>query len=216
MKRISLLVVLLFSLVTTPVQATTFYWWGASDGIWDSVFNWGGLGGPGTGVPGAGDTAIFFFASPNTLLELDGNHEIVALNFQVPPVAYSISAGLVGSTLTLSSGDLSATGATSHSVPNVTLGAAGVWTINNPQIEVTGVLTGPRLDKEGIGTLLLTGGTNASPSTLETLRSLEGEIIIDGGRLDLTSTDESRFTGPMNTNGGDITLRNGAEIHLST
>ena len=207
--------VLVLSLVT-HAQAGNFFWWGMSDGVWDSVGNWGSAVSQGTGVPGAGDTATFFFASPNTLLELDGNHEIVALNFQAAPVAYSISAGLVGSTLTLSSGALFATGGFSHSVPNVTLGANGDWTISNPQIEVTGVLTGPLLQKLGTGTLLLTGGTDGSPSTLETLRPRGGEVIVDGGRLNLTSTTFTTNSASLSSNGGDITLRNGADVQLAT
>lgn len=88
--------------------------------------------------------------------------------------------------------------------------------IDNPQLEVTGILTGSLLNKSGTGTLLLTGGTSGSPSTLETLRPLDGTVIVDGGRLNLTSTTFAPGSPSLWSTGGDITLRNGADVQMAT
>ena len=198
-----------------PVLAETHTWTGNINSSWvfestSGATNWI----PGNSIPGAGDVVQFTGPSTHTTISLDGQASAQSLLFATP-VSYSIVPGLVGSTLTLSSGDVEVT-AGSHAVPDITLSAQGIWNIaRNAQFEVTGVLTGLRLDKGGPGALLLTGGTDGAPSTLGTLRCVGGEAIIDGARIDLTSISFDVADGAMNTDGdGRITIQNGADVRM--
>jgi len=198
--------------LAAPVQARQ--WQGAFNDDWGEAANWFPAG-----VPSAAEFVEFSFPSPNTTIELVDNRSTFSAFFS-SNADYSIIEGVADRALTLTSGDLSALGIGSHRLQHVKLGADGTWSVNNPQVEVSGYLEGPRLTKTGSGILLLTGGSSGDPSTLETLRGKGGTVIISGedggGRIDLTSTNFSLTTPAMSTDGGDITIRNGADVRMPT
>jgi len=203
-------------------HAIDYEWKGVLSTAWEESLNW--LPPAPSGGPGSGDT-VEFSAPINTDVLLTGSHTIVSVDFPNAPFSLRLEGDISATALILSSGNLTADGilaGISHSLQNVTLGADGVWDIGSipaspVEVEVRGVLSGPRLDKEGNSTLLLTGGTDEFPSSLEMLRPLEGDVIIDGARLNLTSTGKNASSASaLSADGGDITLRNGADVQLAT
>ncbi|WP_432799823.1 beta strand repeat-containing protein [Poriferisphaera sp. WC338] len=72
-----------------------------------------------------------------------------------------------------------------------------------------------RLRKTGTGTFTLTGGTDATPSNFGSLFSEDGSVVIDGARIDLTSTQSLNTTKrALVARDGDITIQNGADVRL--
>jgi autotransporter-associated beta strand protein/T5SS/PEP-CTERM-associated repeat protein len=63
------------------------------------------------------------------------------------------------------------------------------------------------LANSGAGTLTLTGGDAIAPSSIGTLRGQNGAIVVNGARIDPTSTSLSSDDGPLLAVGGDITLQ---------
>jgi|GEM_PF-6950520 len=201
---------LLLVAFAAPAHAAFFQWSGTTDDDWGNSSNWIF----GAGVPGAGDDVLFSTSSANTTIDLNGDRSVLSASF-ANFTPYTLDAG--GSfTLTLVSGDLIASGTETHTInSDVVLGADGDWDINNPLFEASRVITGNKLTKTGIGTLLLTGGDNTTPSSLATLQPNGGETIVDGARLDLTSTVFSLADAALTANAGDITLRNAADVRLA-
>lgn len=68
MKRISLRLVLLLSLIATPVQAAVYSWMGVNDSAWDGPGNWSVNLVPVASFPDANDIVMFFTFSPNTTI----------------------------------------------------------------------------------------------------------------------------------------------------
>ncbi|MCO6043623.1 autotransporter-associated beta strand repeat-containing protein [Aeoliella sp. ICT_H6.2] len=101
------------------------------------------------------------------------------------------------------------------------IGAQTVDTgLNNANTTYSGVITGTsdsRLRHQGEGTLTLTGGTEATPSSIGTLRSQDenGNIVVDGARIDLTSSDFSTTTGALLARSGNVTFQNGADVRMA-
>ena len=90
---------------------------------------------------------------------------------------------------------------------------------NGADTTYSGVIDGTNnsmLRHNGAGTLTLTGGDDATPSILGTLRAQSGAVVLDGTRIDLTSTDVSVLTGALLANSGDITIQNGADVRMAT
>ncbi len=100
MRYSTLAAFLLLSLLTTPTIAANIVWVGVVDTSWDDADNW-----LGSVIPGSTDDVFFQIPTLNSDIELDGNQEVNSVTFD-SPVDYSISAGLSGSVLTISSGDL--------------------------------------------------------------------------------------------------------------
>ncbi len=210
-KWIQLGLAVLVASLTVPAQARN--WTGNINDDWGDPGNWFPLGLP------LIEPVEFPASASSTSPDLNASRTVLSASFS-GGLNYSITEGVSGSSLTLAGGDLAATGTGSHRLQHVTLDADGTWSIDNPQIEVDGDLTGPRLTKTGSGILLLTGGTSGDPSTLETLRSEAGEVIISGedggGRIDLTSPTFTLGRAAMSTDGGDITIQNGADVRMPT
>ncbi|WP_432799819.1 beta strand repeat-containing protein [Poriferisphaera sp. WC338] len=70
------------------------------------------------------------------------------------------------------------------------------------------------LTKTGTGNFTLTGGTTTDPLSFGSIFSENGSVILDGARINLTSTD-SVNQASLRAIGGDITLRNGADVQIS-
>ena len=107
-------------------------------------------------------------------------------------------------------GGLAGSGDLDLSSQNVAVGSNGASTT------YSGVITGSdtsRLRHVGTGTLTLTGGTLATPSSFGLLQTetAGGEIIVDGAHVNLTSPNGTPDS-PLRARNGDITLRNGAEV----
>ena len=66
----------------------------------------------------------------------------------------------------------------------------------------------------GAGTLTLTGGSEATPSSVGAIWAESGAVIIDGARIDLVSTEYS--TNRLALYAGDFTIRGGADVRMST
>ncbi len=84
--------------------------------------------------------------------------------------------------------------------------------LNDASTAYSGVITGASdsiLRHNGTGTLTLTGGTDATPSSFGALRSQSGAVVIDGARIDFSS-------GALRADAGDITVRNGAGVQMAT
>ena len=161
MKSLRMLTVLAALLVSASAHADNFSWIGVIDDEWGNANNWT----LSAGIPGTGDTVQFLNPSPNNNIFLDVSRSVLSASFG-GTTDYFLWEGVGGSSLTLESGDLAASGPATHTInSDVVLGANGDWDISNPLFEVSRVITGSRLTKTGGGTLLLTGGDNTTPSS---------------------------------------------------
>ena len=90
---------------------------------------------------------------------------------------------------------------------------------NDTSTTYSGVITGTSdsiLRNRGNGTLTLAGGTIATPSSFGTLRSQTGPIVVDGARIDLTSSSSSAASIALSVFDAPLTLRNGADVRVAT
>ena len=210
------------ALVTPPARATNFTWDGNFSNLWDRDSsshrtNWDpqGMNNP---IPNANDNVFFHGDKPyRTSIDLNGNRRVPSAEFWG---GYDYTLGPSTDTLTLVDGDITASGGATHEIAAITkLEVDGVWDISgaNTEFWVTGLLAGRayRLKKTGTGTLELTGGDDTTPSSLSTLTATSGVVLLDGARIDLTSTDFSGSTGALLAKGGDITIRSGADVQMA-
>jgi len=93
--------------------------------------------------------------------------------------------------------------------------------LNNASSSYSGTLSGDTnsfLQHNGSGTLTLTGGSVATPSTLGHLlsKNADGAIVLDGARMDLSSPEDSTSIIKLAfvASEGDITLQGGADVQL--
>lgn len=151
------------------------------------------------------------------------------VSFSGGQVVMNNAAGLQGSTVILNEDN--GIDITTHSVNATIGGLAGAGSLDlGAQIITTGALGGDttyagvvsgtnisRLRHNGAGVLTLTGGTNASPSTFGTLSAdgSTGGLVVDGARIDLTSTVLSAGSNTaVSSVGGEITFTGGADVRM--
>ncbi|QDS97036.1 autotransporter-associated beta strand repeat-containing protein [Adhaeretor mobilis] len=151
------------------------------------------------------------------------------VNLNGGQIVMNNTTGLQGSTVILNADN--GLDITTNSV-NATLGGlAGVGSLDlGGQIVTSGAVGGDttyagrvtgtnvsRLRHNGAGVLTLTGGTNANPSTFGTLSAdgSTGGLVVDGARIDLTSTVLSAGSNTaVSAVDGEITLTGGADVGM--
>ncbi|KKK71071.1 hypothetical protein LCGC14_2917620, partial [marine sediment metagenome] len=215
------LAVAILALVSPPARARDFTWDGNFNTLWDRQSgsdrtNWDPqqINNP---IPDSNDNVFFGpIDAPRTTVDLNGSRTVLSATFSGSD-NYALIGSADNDTLTLSTGNLTASGSATHTITaKVGLGADGVWAINNPEFVVTGVISGAyQLNKTGTGTLKLTGGDGITASSLWGLRSSNGDVVFDGAYVNLTSTDFSADTGALLARGGDITIQNGAVVNMT-
>ena len=226
------LAVAVFALTALPARGVDFTWDGNFDDEWDRNSgspgyrtNWDpqGMNNP---IPVGNDNVFFHGDMPyRTAIDLDGDRRVLSATFS-GGYDYTLGTGVGfdADTLTLVTGNITAFGGKSYTIPgSVVLEADGDWYINhvNTKFYVEGRLSGVggsafALKKTGSGTLKLIGGTYANPSKLYSLRSENGEVVLDAVPIELTSTDWSGTTGALLARGGDITIEGGADVEMAT
>ncbi len=205
-----------------PAHSDDFTWTGlvASDD-WDAqitiappdviINNWT----PGTGqVPDADDT-VLFGVSAGFVVDLNGDRSVQSAAF-----ADSNGYTLNNNTLTLLTGNLTATGDATHTINSgLTLDANGTFDIGpDASIDLNGVLTsGSNLTQRGGGTLTLTASGNTL-NRLDIGTTGDGpeasDFVLDGASLELSSllrlADDGRARlsilngGSLSSSGGEI------------
>ncbi len=159
--------------------------------------------------PDADDTVTFPGTADRFVVDLNGDREVLSATFDGAN-DYTLN----NDTLTLLTGDLTATGTATHTInSNLTLGAGGTFDIGpDAAIIQSGVLTSTsNLTQRGAGTLTLI----AQGSSLRTLRigtsgngAAASDFVIDGGSLDI-STREIRLADDGR---GTLTIQNGGSL----
>ncbi|QQE12597.1 autotransporter-associated beta strand repeat-containing protein [Planctomycetota bacterium] len=86
--------------------------------------------------------------------------------------------------------------------------------IGDNDLTFTNVISGTgALANTGDGILTLTGGTDANPTSFDSLISNGGSVILDGANINLTGTDVDAQSA-LSAYFGDITLQNGSVVEL--
>ena len=222
LRAVALIAVAILALATTPARARDFTWDGNFNNLWDrnsgGRTNWDPqqINNP---IPDSNDNVFFHGDTPNRTIDLNGNRSVLSAEFWGDR-----NYTLMPSTdkLTLVDGIINASGGASHGiVADVVLEADGVWDISgsNTRFWVAGGLSSSSgnaygLRKTGDGTLELTGGTDLDRSSLHHLRAVNGDVVLDGAHIDLTSADFSSVTGALLTRNGNITIQNGSHVWM--
>ncbi|QQE12601.1 autotransporter-associated beta strand repeat-containing protein [Planctomycetota bacterium] len=195
---------------TCPASADTVRWDGSENLYWDENSNWTPLG-----APDGDDIALFSGDTPNTHVELNEDVTVWELLFEGNTNYILSNATSMGKQISLGNGIITTTGSGSHRIDNdLLLQSHADWAIE-ADLEIRGNINAGNnmLDKYGSGTLTLTGGTEANPSSVGLLHARDGHLIFDGARMNITDTVSSQRA--FAAYGGDITLQNGANVQLS-
>ncbi|MDP6636927.1 MAG: autotransporter-associated beta strand repeat-containing protein [Phycisphaerae bacterium] len=158
-----------------PAGADEIFWDGGGgiNNSWGNLNNWGG-----SSIPGSGDI-VYFQEDVAFPVNLDGNRTVRTVYFD--SVAGAPGHTLVGSTLSLESGDINVCAETQVIESNVQLLDDGWWQVDSgARLYVTGAVSqsGTRgLTKAGAGALYLRGANTYSGTT----SVLNGQLIVDGG-----------------------------------
>lgn len=154
--------------LVSPVQAVNFEWDGeANNDTWDAlevvigdddITNWVGIAG--LNFPNADDTVLFGGEASNNDLtvDLNGNRNVISVTFDRAQ-SYLLDTTVGTNRLSLSSGDITVLDG-SHTInSNIRLLDIGDFDISaSDTLTVNGGIEGAfRFDKEGPGTLALTG-----------------------------------------------------------
>ncbi|QQE12262.1 autotransporter-associated beta strand repeat-containing protein [Planctomycetota bacterium] len=196
---------------TSPASADTIRWDGSENSWWENSSNW-----QPSGVPDSSDTVVFSDSAPNTYVELNEDATIEKIEFEGNTNYTLANATSSGKQITISSGDITTTGSATHNIYNdLLLGSSAGWNIE-ADLQVHGNVNAGNnntLNKNGSGTLTLTGGTDANPSSVGLLHVRNGHLILDGARMNVT--DNTGSERAFAAYGGDITLKNGAVVQLT-
>ncbi|WP_432799821.1 autotransporter-associated beta strand repeat-containing protein [Poriferisphaera sp. WC338] len=177
-----------------PASAATYTWEGDTHYIWTFASNWRVDGEPAEDVPDSDDIVVFEGASINNYVYLNGDRTIRELIFGGNS-DYHLAHFSTIDTLTLANGNLTATGAATHTIKYyINLGSDGIWSIDTPLFQVTNTISGSHsLAKTGSGTLALTGDNTYS-----------GGTFLNEGTLQLNSNN-ALGTGLITVQGADDT-----------
>ncbi|MCP4708766.1 MAG: hypothetical protein GY869_09090, partial [Planctomycetes bacterium] len=219
--RFGIVFLLMLALLpSTPAQAQ-FTWDGQFNGQWDFVSgpftNWAP-----EGVPGSSHMVAFGggFSTPNTTVDLNGSRTVLSAYFAdffpVGQADFRLDSSISSTDVfTLVNGDITATGMGTHKINvNLSLSNHGDWLIDNPLMEVNRIVnTGnKRIRKTGTGTVSFAGGDEFTQSSIYSIQSNEGAVLIDGAHINLTSTVFGSGDGALEVEGGDVTIQNGAVV----
>ena len=196
------------TVVPTAARAINFTWdgsrpstdWDAEqlfapfDNNWDLIL---------VGFPNADDTVTFPDTAADFVVTLNGNRTVQSATFSGVS-GYTLSE----STLTLSTGDLTANGAATHTInSNVTLGNVGDWDVD-ANVVLNGNLTaGFDLDLTGTGSVTHTG---AASSVGAVTIGATNTLNLDGGSITAAGGLDNTAGGTLNFNDGTLNITGGA------
>ncbi|QQE12599.1 autotransporter-associated beta strand repeat-containing protein [Planctomycetota bacterium] len=207
----------------SPASATICAWDGSENSLWGTENNWKYVNASNVLVdgivPDSNDIVTFNdLQSPQTTyVELDGSRVVDELWFE-GATGYTLTDSTSLDTLTISSGNITTIGSATHHIWNtINLGGEGTWNIGEESaLRVYSTINfNHKLTKTGTGTLTFTGGNVDDPSSVDSLVSSEGHLILDGAYINVTFGNPFPATGGVKANGGDITLKNGTQVAMN-
>lgn len=212
----------------SPARGADITWTGALNNEWGfisgfplNLTNWS----PFTSIPGSGSDVLFDDTGMNNSVQLGGNRSIRSIEF-AGTNGYTLSG--FSQTLRLSSGDLTASGATQRTLnTNVDVQASAEWDIGDgATVIVNGALdesgaTPFVLTKSGAGTLEINinrlAGTIVTGGTLRIVQSLSlGETGADITMSEGTTLATDFFAGSITADTGRRLILESGEIVFDT
>ncbi|MCE9544995.1 MAG: autotransporter-associated beta strand repeat-containing protein [Planctomycetia bacterium] len=204
---------ILGSVLSSPAQATTYYWDTTTTGTWANGANWSldPVTGGTTGTPpSSGDSVVFNQSSVNgnETVQLNAATSITGLTFGNTGTTLIDSDSATSRALTINGGITVNSGAGAVTIGNaanpapITLGAAQSWTNNSSSL-----LTVVNNLSNAVGALTINGSGNTTISGSLVGGSTAGTVIKNGtGTLTYNPSAANTSTGAITINAGTLKL----------